>query len=167
MARAKQASKRTRGRKVLPAFGVAGIAGVSFSLAGAASASTGGPATDIQARIFDASRNLSRRGRNFRRELGDFLCLRQGNRTDPTRRETRLVERVRRLRPMRWMRAGAVAVVAAPVAVAAAASRGDVAASAKRKRLAAAWTRADRRLDQRRSGRPIFYSHRLRGGMRG
>jgi hypothetical protein len=44
MARTKQASKRTRRSKALP---VLGIAGVSFSLAGAASASTAGPATDI------------------------------------------------------------------------------------------------------------------------
>ena len=58
MARAKQASKRTRGRKVLPALGVAGIAGVSFSLAGAASASTGGPATDIQAQNFSTPHEI-------------------------------------------------------------------------------------------------------------
>ena len=49
MARAKQASKRNRRRKALP---VLGLAGVSFSLAGAASATTGGPATDVQAQNF-------------------------------------------------------------------------------------------------------------------
>ena len=52
MARAKQASKRNRRRKALP---VLGFAGVSFTLAGAASASTGGPATDVQAQNFSPS----------------------------------------------------------------------------------------------------------------
>jgi len=58
MARAKQASKRTRGRKALPALGVAGIAGVSFSLMGGASASTGGPATDIQSQNFSTPHEI-------------------------------------------------------------------------------------------------------------
>jgi len=55
MARAKQASKRNRRRKALP---VLGLAGVSFSLAGAASASTGGPATDVQAQNFSPSHEV-------------------------------------------------------------------------------------------------------------
>jgi hypothetical protein len=58
MARAKQASKRTRRRKTLPALGVAGIAGVSFSLAGGASASTGGPVTDIQSQNFSTPHEI-------------------------------------------------------------------------------------------------------------
>jgi hypothetical protein len=44
MAHAKQASKRKRRRTALPALGVAGV---SLSLAGGASAATSGPATDI------------------------------------------------------------------------------------------------------------------------
>jgi len=44
MPRLRKASKRDRRRKALPVFG---IAGVSLSLAGAASASTAGSATDI------------------------------------------------------------------------------------------------------------------------
>jgi hypothetical protein len=44
MAHAKQASKRKRRRTALPAWGVAGL---SLSLAGSASAATNGPATDI------------------------------------------------------------------------------------------------------------------------
>ena len=44
MAQKKQASKRGRRSKALP---VLGIAGVSLSLAGAAAASTGGPAADL------------------------------------------------------------------------------------------------------------------------
>jgi hypothetical protein len=45
MARTTQPSKRNRRSKALP---VLGIAGVSFSLVGGASAATGGAATDIQ-----------------------------------------------------------------------------------------------------------------------
>jgi len=45
MSRAKQASKRKRRSKAVP---VLGIAGVSLAMAGGASASTGGPATDTQ-----------------------------------------------------------------------------------------------------------------------
>ena len=45
MARAKQASKRSRRSKALPALGVAGV---SLAMAGGASASTGGSAVDIQ-----------------------------------------------------------------------------------------------------------------------
>ena len=44
MAHAKQASRRKRRRTALPALGVAGV---SLSLAGGASAATSGPATDI------------------------------------------------------------------------------------------------------------------------
>jgi hypothetical protein len=44
MAHAKQASKRKRRRTALPAWGVAGL---SLSVAGSASAATNGPATDI------------------------------------------------------------------------------------------------------------------------
>jgi hypothetical protein len=44
MAHAKQASKRKRRRTALPALGVAGV---SLSLAGGASAATSGPATDL------------------------------------------------------------------------------------------------------------------------
>jgi hypothetical protein len=47
MAHAKQASKRKRRRTALPALGVAGV---SLSLAGSASAATSGPATDIPSR---------------------------------------------------------------------------------------------------------------------
>ncbi len=46
MARAKQPSKRTRRSKAVP---VLGIAGVSFAMAGGASAATGGTAADIPA----------------------------------------------------------------------------------------------------------------------
>lgn len=46
MARAKQTSKRNRRSKAIP---VLGIAGVSFAMAGAASAATGGTAADIPA----------------------------------------------------------------------------------------------------------------------
>lgn len=45
MAQAKQASKRKRRSKAVP---VLGLAGLSMTLAGAASASTGGQATDVQ-----------------------------------------------------------------------------------------------------------------------
>src|ERR1700730_9917887 len=48
MSKAKQASKRKRRGKALPALGIAGVAGVSLSLAGGASASTAGSATDVQ-----------------------------------------------------------------------------------------------------------------------
>src|ERR1700730_14488286 len=48
MSKAKQASKRKRRGKALPALGIAGVVGVSLSLAGGASASTGGSATDVQ-----------------------------------------------------------------------------------------------------------------------
>src|SRR6516164_2533113 len=47
MAHAKQASKRKRRRTALPALGVAGV---SLSLAGSASAATTGPATDMSSR---------------------------------------------------------------------------------------------------------------------
>jgi hypothetical protein len=48
MSQTKQASKRKRRGKALPALGIAGVAGVSLSLAGGASASTAGSATDVQ-----------------------------------------------------------------------------------------------------------------------
>jgi hypothetical protein len=56
MAHTKQASKRRRRSKALP---VLGIAGVSLSIAGAASASTNGPAADMQ------SQNVSPRQEIF------------------------------------------------------------------------------------------------------
>jgi hypothetical protein len=46
-----QASKRKRRGKALPALGIAGVAGVSLSLTGGASASTGGAATDVQQNV--------------------------------------------------------------------------------------------------------------------
>ena len=55
MARAKQASKRTHRRKALPALG---IAGMSLTLAGGASASTGGPATDILSQNFSTPHEI-------------------------------------------------------------------------------------------------------------
>lgn len=48
MSQTKQASKRKRRGKALPALGIAGVAGVSLSLTGGASASTGGAAADVQ-----------------------------------------------------------------------------------------------------------------------
>jgi hypothetical protein len=51
MPQSKQTSKRKRRGKALPALGIAGVAGVSLSLAGGASASTGGPAPDVQANV--------------------------------------------------------------------------------------------------------------------
>jgi hypothetical protein len=48
MSQTKQASKRKRRGKALPALGIAGVAGLSLSLAGGASASTAGSATDVQ-----------------------------------------------------------------------------------------------------------------------
>ena len=48
MSQAKQASKRKRRGKALPALGIAGVAGMSLSLAGGASASTSITATDVQ-----------------------------------------------------------------------------------------------------------------------
>src|ERR1700719_2455351 len=48
MSQTKQASKRKRRGKALPALGIAGVAGVSLTLAGGGSASTGGSATDVQ-----------------------------------------------------------------------------------------------------------------------
>jgi hypothetical protein len=51
MPQAKQASKRKRRGKTLPALGIAGVAGVSLSLAGGASASTAGSATDVQSNV--------------------------------------------------------------------------------------------------------------------
>jgi len=43
-----QTKKRKRGGKTLPALGIAGVAGLSLSLTGAASASTDIAATDLQ-----------------------------------------------------------------------------------------------------------------------
>ncbi len=43
-----QASKRKRRGKALPALGIAGVAGMSLSLMGAASASTGVASTDVK-----------------------------------------------------------------------------------------------------------------------
>jgi hypothetical protein len=55
MARAKQASKRSRRSKALPALG---IAGVSLSLASGASASTGEAATDLTAQATSPGHQL-------------------------------------------------------------------------------------------------------------
>jgi len=56
MAHAKQASKRKRRRTALPALGVAGV---SLSLAGGASAATSGPAMDIPSRDTTASHEIA------------------------------------------------------------------------------------------------------------
>jgi hypothetical protein len=46
MSHTKEVSKRKRLTKTMPVLGVAGVAGMSLSLAGGASAATTGPATD-------------------------------------------------------------------------------------------------------------------------
>ena len=74
--------------------------GFPFGLAGAASASTGGPATDVQAQNFSPSHEvfLGEGEREYRRELGDVLCFRQGkHRETSDGRKARLVARLRRL----------------------------------------------------------------------
>ena len=90
MAHAKQASKRKRLRKSLPAFGVAGV---SLAMAGGASATapTGNvPSQDTAPRpvitlgeeeISDVS-------------LADLLCLRQGKRPNTSGRRATRVERL-------------------------------------------------------------------------
>jgi hypothetical protein len=81
MARAKQSSKRNRRSKALP---VLGIAGMTFTLAGGASASTTGPATDVQ------SQNISPRQEIFLGEeeisdvsLSTFYVFDKENATTP------------------------------------------------------------------------------------
>ena len=100
MAQTKQASKRRRRKKALP---VIGIAGVSLAMAGGASASTNGMATDTQLQ------NTSPRHEIFLGEeeisdvsLGTFHVFDKENAAKPQFGEKPLLaKRRRRLRPMR------------------------------------------------------------------
>ena len=78
MSNAKHAAKRKRGAKAVPVLGAAGL----LSLAGGASAATSGaPVADLPTqKIAPKSGNHPRRGRAFRRQPVDLLCLRQGER---------------------------------------------------------------------------------------
>ena len=88
MSNAKHAPKRKRGAKAVPVLGAAGL----LSLAGGASAATSGaPVADLPTQTTSAeSRNHPRRGRAFRRQPVDLLCLRQGERQVSAWRQGRL-----------------------------------------------------------------------------
>jgi hypothetical protein len=76
MSNAKRAPKRKRGAKVVPVLGAAGL----LSLAGGASAATNGAqgADPPTQKIAPNHEIILRRGRDFRRQPVDLLCLRQG-----------------------------------------------------------------------------------------
>ena len=96
MAAAKLASKQNRRRTALR---VLGLAGVSLSLAGGASASTSGSATHIPAQKVTPPHEIIRG--NLRREFVDVLRLRQGKRCEAPARRTTCSAGLRRLQMWR------------------------------------------------------------------